>query len=524
MDRRTAGAWGVVTGAEMSALDRQAIEEYRIPAAALMERAGAAVAEAVAGLMGNEVEDARVHVLCGSGNNGGDGFVAARALANRGARVRMILTAPAERLRGDARAFYTAAVKMGIPAVTVAEEDLRKLALALKTADVIVDAILGTGVRGALRPLIAGVVSAVNESGRPVVAVDIPSGVQADSGKVDTTAVKATLTVSFGLPKVGHLLYPGRAYVGELRVVDIGFPKPLLDGASRRIWTTSVWARNQIAPRPAQGHKGTFGRVIVIAGSRGMAGAAALAMMGALRSGAGLVTWAGPAGILPTVQGLVPEATAVALPEQDGRLAASGVDEALALLSENHAVALGPGLGGGDQVAEFVSEFLRRAPVPVVVDADALNALARTAAAEPWSASAARVMTPHPKEASRLLRTETADVVGDPLVAAARLADTWKCVALLKGAPTIVCGQSGNVYINGSGDVALATGGTGDVLTGVIASFLAQGYEPELAAAVGAFVHGRAGELVADQKGRHGTIASDVARKVGQALLELERG
>lgn len=517
--------WGVVTGAEMAALDRAAIEEYRIPAAALMERAGAEVALAVERLLEGRVEGARVQIVCGPGNNGGDGFVAARYLAQWGARVRIALACPEERLQGDAHAFYMAAVKSGIPAASFAEADGRKLTLSLKTSDVIVDALLGTGARGSLRPLAARFVAAVNEAGRPVVAVDIPTGVDADTGRVESVAVKATVTVTFGLPKVGHLLYPGKAYAGELVVADIGFPAPLLEQASERVRTGGEWARTVLRPRPPDGHKGTFGRAVIIAGSRGMAGAAALAATAALRAGAGLVTWMGPESQLPIVQSLVPEATAVGLPERDGRLAASGVEAALAALRAGDAVAIGPGLGIGPEVSRFVIEFLRQCPRPVVVDADALNALAREAGGDGGLIAAGpRVMTPHPKEAARLLRIEAREVTAAPMDIASQLGEAYGGAVVLKGAPTIVRAASGRVYINGSGDVSLATGGTGDVLTGMIAALLAQDYPPETAAALGVYVHGRAGEIAGGKEGRHGATASDVARAVGLALAELERG
>ena len=502
MRRDWGGPFGVVTGGEMAALDRKAIEEYGIPAAALMERAGAEVARAVAEFAGDAIAGARVQVVCGTGNNGGDGFVAARTLANLGARVRISLVSPPERLRGDALAFYTAAVKMGVPVATIGEGDLRKFTLALRTADVIVDAILGTGSSGPLRPFVARLVAAINESQRPVIAVDLPTGVQADTGRVDPIAVKAKMTVAFGLPKVGHLLNPGRAYTGELRVAEIGFPRPLLDSATGRLWADKSWARTVFAPRPAHGHKGTFGRVVVIAGSYGMAGAAALAMNGALRSGAGLVTWMGPESLLPVVQTLVPEGTAIGLPERGGRVSADGVRGALAYLRAGDAVAIGPGLGTSEESDRFVLDFLEGCHVPAVVDTDALNALSRhPQAAEGFSRTPPRVLTPHPKEAARMLQTELQQIIDDPLRAAAEIVERWKCTALVKGAPTVVQGASGRAYINGSGDVSLATGGTGDVLTGVIASLIAQGYSPEHAAVFGAYIHGRSGGDRRSQRG-----------------------
>lgn len=517
----------VATGAEMSAIDREAIEAYGIPEAALMERAGFEVAAGVRSLLGGSAAGARVYVLCGGGNNGGDGFVAARNLANWGARVRIALGAPEERIQGDARAYLIAAVKSGAQASAISEADMRKFSLSLKASDVVVDALLGTGARGPLRPLIARMVEAINEAGRPVVAVDIPTGVEADTGQVPSVAVQAAVTVTFGLPKVGHLFYPGRLHTGELVVADIGFPMPLLERASLRILTGKEWALSVLLPRPPHGHKGSFGRVVVIAGSRGMAGAAALAARGALRAGAGLVTWMGPESQLPIVQSLVPEATAVGLPERDGALAAGGVEIALASLKDGDAVAIGPGLGSGPEVDAFVLGFIERCPRPVVLDADALNAMARQREKARFVSrgrAGAWVMTPHPKEASRLLDSDVKEVTRSPLEAAMRLAEAYASTVVLKGAPSVIRSPAGAVYINGSGDVSLATGGSGDVLTGVIAAFLAQKYPPETAAALGAYVHGRAGEIAGAAEGKHGATASDIARAVGLALAELERG
>jgi len=517
--------WGVVTAAEMAAIDREAVEECRIPPAALMERAGTEVARAVERLLEGRVAGARVHVLCGGGNNGGDGFVAARCLANWGARVRVTTAVPPDRLKGEPLAFYTAALKAGVHAASAGETDLRMLSLALKNCDVVVDALLGTGARGPLRSPVAEMAEAVNEAGRPVVAVDIPTGVDADTGKAAPAAVRAAVTVTFGLPKVGHLFYPGKAHTGELVVADIGFPVELLARVTHRILAGREWAAAQLVPRPPHGHKGTFGRVVVVAGSRGMAGAAALAAQGALRSGAGLVTWMGPESQLPLVQSLVPEATARALAEQEGGLAEEGAARALEALRDGDAVAIGPGLGGGPGVDGFVLRFLEGCPCPAVIDADALNAIARRKREVLRLAGPRRwIFTPHVKEAARLLGTDAAEVAGAPWEAAERLAEEFGCTVVLKGAPTVIRPAAGGIVINGSGDVSLATGGTGDVLTGVIASLLAQGYPPQTAAALGAYVHGRAGELAGSKMGRHGALASDVARAVAAALAELERG
>ena len=515
----------IVTGSEMSAIDAKATDEFGVPPAALMERAGFEVAAAVKEIGARPVRDLRVHVVCGGGKNGGDGFVAARALGNWGARVRVFLAVPPGRLAGDSASFYRAVSKMGIPCVTVSEQDVKRLGFALKTADVVVDALVGTGLNGPLRPFHQGVAEAMNESGARVVAVDIPSGVSADTGAAAGSAVKADLTVTFGLPKVGHLFGPGKRLSGRLKVAEIGFPRPLLDSASKRTWMRREEALERLKDRPPDGHKGTFGRVVVVAGSTGMAGAAALAAKGALRAGAGLVTWAGPASLLPLVQALVPEATAAGLPEAGGRLEPEAASRLLELLKEGDVVAVGPGLGQGDGVAAFVCDFLARWPGAAVIDADALNALAArgdTIAAR-INKGKARIVTPHPKEASRLLGAGPEPVAADPLSRAGELAARWHAVAVLKGSPTVIAEPGGETYVNGSGNTALATGGTGDVLTGVIAGLMAQGYGAGEAAALGAFVHGRAGEFAGDELGEHGTIASDVAANVARVFAELER-
>ncbi len=505
----------VATGAEMSAIDREAIEAYGIPEAALMERAGFEVAAGVRSLLGGSAAGARVYVLCGGGNNGGDGFVAARYLSNWGARVEVGLAVAPARLRGASGAFFKVLDRMGVP---VAPAEGEALDAALAGADIVVDAILGTGFKAPLREGVARITGRVNASGRPVLAVDIPTGVEADTGAASADAIRAQATVTFGLPKVGHLVGEGRECTGALHVAEIGFPRALLSGEGARcLWVREETARGLLWPRPPRGHKGTFGRVLVVAGSEGMAGAAALAALGALRSGAGLVTWAGPKSILSVVQSLVPEATALGLPEQGGVLAGEGTARLVEAIKPGDAVVFGPGLRPVPAVYEALAR-LAEAGVPLVVDADGLNALAR------WGLVRARgplVLTPHPKEAARLLGVSARMVTADPIGAARRIAEACGGVAVLKGSPSVTH-DGERAYINGSGDVSLATGGSGDVLSGVIGALLAQGYSPLHAAVLGVFVHGRAGELLAQAPGRHAAIARDVASAVGEAFRLLE--
>lgn len=501
----------------MAAIDEEAVAGYGLPGAALMERAGFEVAARARAMLGGSVAGARVYLLCGPGKNGGDGFVAARYLANWGARVEVGLGASPERLKGESRAFFRALEAMGL---SVAPAHGDALSAALREAELVVDALLGTGLTGALRPGVADVVARVNEAGRPVLAVDIPTGVQADTGAVQGAAIRARITVTFGLPKVGHLIGEGRACTGELHIAEIGHPEALLgsEGASR-LWVREETARSLLRPRPPGAHKGSFGRVVVVAGSAGMAGAAALAAWGALCSGAGRVLWAGPESILPIVQNLVPEATALGLPEREGALAPEGAGPLLAAVAPGDALVFGPGLRPTAGTREALTRLLELR-APVVVDADGLNALAEVG---PIAPAAGLVLTPHPKEAARLLGGETGAVVADPIGSAERIARAFRGVAVVKGSPTVVH-DGERVYINGSGDVSLATGGSGDVLAGVIGALLAQGYSLASAALLGVFVHGRAGELLAERRGRHGTVAGDVARAVGEVFRRLEKG
>lgn len=517
----------VLTGAEMAALERTAMKEFQLPPAALMERAGYEVARAVRRQLGDPA-GARVHVVCGVGNNGGDGLVAARALFNWGARVSVWLVGERSRLSGDPARFAVTIEKMGLNVTPLDDETKKRFRLALFTADCIVDGLVGTGLRGELRPHVAEAAHAINESGRPVIAIDIPSGVEADTGRVGSVAVRARETVTFSLPKVGHLLLDGRSHTGRLTIADIGLPRTLFSRLeSQRIWVTTAWAHAHLKPRPFDAHKGTFGRVLIIGGSRGMAGAVALAAKGALRAGAGRVVCFVPEGIIDTVQQLVPEATAVPLPESEGRITADAFETIAASVQKGDALAVGPGLGRSPELSVLVNRIVSELHDPLVVDADALNALAEIGAvtqSELFAVSAPRILTPHPKEAARLLSTDVRRVVSDPVAAARSLSERWNGVGVLKGSPTLICSRSGTLYINGSGDVALATAGTGDVLTGVIASLLAQGYEPDDAAALGVYVHGRAGEMVAAKIGRHGSTAGDVARMISRAFAELEGG
>lgn len=497
----------ILTAAETAALDRET-EARGTPVETLMERAGRAVARAAADIAGGTY-GRRVVVVCGKGNNGGDGLVAARQLGAWGATPIAVLLAGPEELRGPA------ATNLGrLEARSVAFSPDR-LERELGRADVAIDAIFGTGFRGGAEGSQATAIGLVNASDVPVVAVDVPSGVEGDTGAVRGPAVRAEVTVTFGGPKVGDVLHPGAEYAGELRVVDLGFPADLLQSDVELVEGSDVRA---LIPRRAEdSHKRRSGVILVVAGSRRMTGAPQLVAMGAHRAGAGLVTVAVPDGALPAVQAGVAESTYLPLPEgPEGAVAARAWNLLAERLRDVDAVALGPGLSTDGQAAALARQVVHQSPVPVVVDADALNAFAGRAA-ELASRESDVVLTPHTGEFARLFGMPVEEVLDDRVGVVRKGSAETQAVTVLKGSRSLIATLDGRVRVNPTGSRYLATGGTGDVLTGAIAAMLARGLRPGDAATVAAYAHGLAGRLAGEALGE-GTTASDVARHLAAVM------
>ncbi len=512
----------VVTAAQIAELDRRAAEEFGLRPAVLMERAGRAVAAVVASVL-KTAAGHRVVVLAGKGNNGGDGLVAARHLREAGVDVAVLLLQGEEALAGDAAAALHAAAEAGVPLRVLATESSEELAALLASADLIVDAIFGTGFRGPATGLAGAVIAAANRSGKPIVAVDVPSGLEVDSGRVVEPVIHATATVTMGLPKIGLLLYPGAEAAGDLHVADLGYPPALVDDAAISTQlVTAAMVRSRLPPRPPDSHKGDYGRVLIIAGSVGFSGAATLAALGALRGGAGLVTVGVPVGIYPIVASKVPEAMPTPLPASDGAVAAGALDRVKTLAKASDIVAIGPGLSQDFGVMHIVTGLLggdRR----LVIDADGLNVLVGkthllTQAQKPV------VITPHPGELSRLVEVPVSKIQADRLAAARTAAARFHCIVVLKGARTVVAAPAGDTFIVPTGNPGMATGGMGDVLTGAIAALMGQGMEPIDAAYAGAYLHGLAGDLIADERGLVGMLASEVADHLPAAIQRVRTG
>jgi NAD(P)H-hydrate epimerase len=505
---------------EMAAVDRHAAERCGVPVAALMEEAGRRVSEAaevlLCGLAGR-----RIVLLCGRGNNGGDGFVAARLMREAGAQPLAALVGAAAELRPDARVAWEEAARAGVPCVTCEDEAaLEALAAPAGGADLVVDALLGTGFVPPARGVAAAAIRLMNRLRRPVLAVDLPSGVSADDGHIAGDVVRAAATVTFGYPKRGLVEYPAAALAGRVWCGDIGFPQEtdsLVPGDLNLL--TPADLSPLLAARDPQSHKGTCGQVLLLAGSRGLVGAAVLAARGALRAGAGLVTAALPESVAPTVLPGLPEAMLLPLP--DGGMGFSGT-EAGAVLRERlgsvRSLAIGPGLSRTRDSASLVHEMVRAAAVPLLLDADALHALAVTPSPPPaWRAGPA-VLTPHPGEAGLLLGTDAAAVQTDRVGAARRCAARFGAIVVLKGARTVVAEPGGAAWINATGNPGMAAPGMGDVLAGVIAAHLARGIAPLDAALLGVHLHGLAGDLAAAAAGPWGLLASEVADLIPAAV------
>jgi hydroxyethylthiazole kinase-like uncharacterized protein yjeF len=515
----------VLTADEMRRADRRTIEDVGLPGPVLMENAGAAVARVVAERFAGRC---RIVVVCGRGNNGGDGFVVSRRLLERGAVT--LLLGSRDGVRGDARTHLVAFERSGGRLLELVDAQAWAAARpTLDGADLIVDAVLGTGLQSAPSGLAEQAIAAMlerHEAGVPVVAVDLPSGVPSDTGVLDWPAVRATLTVTFAAPKRGHVLPPACDHAGELVVAEIGISAESLSQAGPRLFLLEDRdAAGAFPLRRREAHKGDFGHVLVVAGSTGKTGAAALAAGAALRSGAGLVTVATPEPCLSTVAAYRAEIMTEALPATStGGLADGGLGRLLDLAKARDAVVLGPGLGQDPGTRALVQAFVPACPVPLVLDADGLNALAAGDARslDALMRAAPTVVTPHPGEMGRLVGRSTADVQRERVETAVALAKATGAVVVLKGERTLVAEPTGRAAVTAAGNPGMATGGTGDVLAGVIGALAARN-GALLAATAGVVVHGRAGDHAAREKGEEGMTAGDVLEALPAAIESVRR-
>ncbi len=508
----------VLNARQMRDADRQTVEDLGVPSIVLMENAGRQVVAAMHATY-NDVIDRRISILCGRGNNGGDGLVVARILWHQGVQVKVFLLAQEDTLSPDAQINYRIARRLSLPVVEVhdssAWEDASIDAL---DCELLVDAILGTGIGRALEGFLKVVVADVNASDVPVVSVDMPTGLLTDDSGVAGDAITADVTVTLATPKPSLLLPPADAWAGDLVIADIGIPKSVIERipGPRLSLLTADDIREIMPVRPQSAHKGQFGHILIVAGSLGKSGAAALAGRAALRSGAGLVTVATPESVVDIVTAATPECMTLPLPvTSDGTLSAAALQCLIDF--ECDVIAAGPGLGNAPGVVSVVRGLLNRPSTPIVLDADALNVLAT----EPDVLDGNKrkiIITPHPGEMSRLIASSVGDVQNNRLGVAQRFAIDHRLHVVLKGARTIITDPEGNAWLNLTGNPGMATAGVGDVLTGVIAAWLAQTGRPDVACQLGVYLHGLAGDLASHEHGEVALIASDLIDAMGKSV------
>jgi NAD(P)H-hydrate epimerase len=516
----------ILTSAEMKKVDEETIDRF-CPGIELMERAGMTVADFILGILGEERP--KISIFAGSGNNGGDALVTARYLTENGCACSVHLLKHPEKFSMDSLKNYERLAKIAkrekrLKEFSVERPDWPELVdKDLADAELVIDGLFGTGIKGALRGKALEVVRVINRSGLPIVSIDMPSGVDGDSGEVPGEAVKADYTVTIGRPKLGLFFHPGKSHVGELIYADIGFPEDVVEAHSSGIHLLDdEEAALRLPPRDPDTYKYECGTLLIVAGSRTFTGAALLSAEAALRGGCGMVYLAVPAGIRTIMQAGIKEAIVVPLPETgDGTVSPDAFDVLSPFLERADALAVGPGLGRNEATDEFVRTLVAKSEKPVVLDADGITAY-RDKSEMLSRVSAPLIITPHSGELARLLSREIPSEPSARIDVTREIAGSLDLVLLHKGAPTLISSPDGEVLVGLHGNSALATGGTGDVLTGVAGSFLAQGASAVDAAALAAFLQGKAGELASEDWGLRGVKAGDLLWYLGSAMAELE--
>ena len=516
----------LATPGQMNGIDAHAINSIGIPGVVLMENAALKVVEAAADMLGG-LAGRTVVLLAGKGNNGGDALAAARHLHIKGALCAVYLLCLKSDLRGDAAVNLGIIEKLGLQMIELAgQERLSMLRESIGNADLVVDGIFGTGLKGTVKGIAADAVETVNRSGKPVLSIDIPSGVCGETGRILGCCINASRTVTFCLPKVGLAVHPGCDHAGKLEVADIGIPGQAIEqsGIKARI-TDRELVSGMLSPRPPECNKGDFGRLLLLTGSSGMTGSGRLCADAALRTGAGLVYLGVPSTLAHIYASAISEPITVPLADDgSGRLSLQSASRILEVLKNMDAVAAGPGLSTGGDITEIVGLLLRECRVPLVLDADALNAVSLNTSVLK-SLKAETVITPHPGEMARLTGLTIREIMEDRIGTATGFAQKWGVITVLKGSRTVVALPDGSYFINPTGNPGMATGGSGDVLTGVIASLAGQGMKPADAAVAGVYLHGLAGDAAAERLGRYGMLPRDMVEALPVVMSDtFDRG
>ena len=506
----------VATAEQMQELDRKAIESYRIPGIVLMENAGRGATDVIFNTF-PDLQKKKIVIVAGKGNNGGDGFVIARHLLNHGISVKVFLLSDPKGLRGDAETNFHIFHRMKGEVISVpSSKDYQKVKKDLEKADLLIDGIFGTGLDAEVRGYYREVIDHLNTLQKPIIAIDIPSGLDANTGKPLGTAIRASLTVTFGLPKVGHLVVPGPDYVGRLKVIDIGIPKNLVE--EEKIQThllehEEIKKMLSMSRRPDT-HKGDYGHLLVIAGSVGKTGAAAMACEAALRVGAGLVTLAIPKSLNTIMEVKLTEVMTEPLPETPKQtLSLRAFNPILRLCENKKAVIIGPGIGTFKETQTLILKLIKTLDIPIILDADGLTALATQPKTLP-AANRSLILTPHPGEMASLIRSTAKEVQEDRIGVTRNFSQSHHVYLVLKGYRTLVATPKGDIFINPTGNPGMASGGTGDVLTGMMGGLICQGFDILPSLQISVFLHGLAGDEMAREIGEKSLVATDIIKKI----------
>jgi NAD(P)H-hydrate epimerase len=517
----------LVTASEMKAMDGQTIESFGIPGRVLMESAGRGACRFFLDQMKIQAGGCQtVGVMAGRGNNGGDGFVMARYLARSGLAVKVYLLGKAGQLKGDAAANHALLEPLGISVAEIPDpERFAKVQSTFASIHCWIDAILGTGITSEVKGYYARVIEMLNRQQRPIFAVDVPSGLDADTGQVLGTCIQADATATFGFSKIGHWVQPGASLTGRLAIVDIGIPRHICEAVGpRQALLTADAIRASLPVRPVDAHKGISGHLMVVGGSTGKTGAATMTAQAAARVGAGLVTLGVAVSLNPIAETQLLEAMTLPLPEtRQGVLGPDAATDILSTLSDKSCLAVGPGLGLDAATGKMVLQLVGQSGLPIVIDADGLNHLAgRLDVLKACQAPV--VLTPHPGEMARLSGLSVEAIQRDRISSARHFAAKHRVHLVLKGARTVVAHPDGRVHVNPTGNPGMASGGMGDVLTGAIAGLMAQGMDPEAAATCGVYLHGAAADRLAAQYAAVGFLAGDLLEAMPETMEDLRNG
>ena len=511
----------VVNCEQMREIDRKTIEEFGIPGIVLMENAAKEVVKAVIEYLENP-RDKKVIIFAGRGNNGGDGLAVARHLHNMGAQVEVILTHGEEGLQGDSLINLNIIKKMGISTRCLDSESLGNILNKSCKSDIIIDSIFGTGIRGEIEGEVRELIQKINQFSNYTISVDIPSGVNGDTGEICGVCIEADETITFALPKKGLLLYPGADFVGDLKVVDISIPHKVIESQKIKIhMIEEKHIQNMLPRRKENSHKGDYGKIFIIAGSTGLSGAAALASEAALRSGGGLITAGIPKSLHSIIEIKLTEVMSYPLEDEGmGILSNKCIQDIMQKTEVSDVVAFGPGLSQEQSILEILESLLRNCKIPMVIDADGINALSKNSDLLKY-AKAPVILTPHPGEMARLIGKDIKYVESKRIEVAQEFACKWKVYLILKGANTIIAFPTGEVWIHKGGNPGMAKGGSGDILTGIIISFIGQKIPIEKALVLGVFVHSMAGKYAAKDKGTYGVTPRDLTYMLPYVLQQL---